>query len=735
MSLSRSVDLVGPDGRSKARAVLEVPAAVAPSDAEARDRNRVRRETRLPILLAGPLVRRLEPGSVWIWLATSVPVGVTAEVREAAARAPLAPEAIGTGNASSFQVGGRLHVTLVQVAARVRPPGTSGRFPTERVLVYNLRLTTTRPELFFDGEVLLYPREVALRGQELPSFFVPAPGRANVRFLHGSCRKFHGRGRDAIPLALAALESAADNASQRPTHLLLTGDQIYADDVARDVIEKLRWFGLELMARREFLPAERRSTAQLGPGERGAVVSRGGFTSGEAENHLLGLGEFAGMYLAAWSPEVWSHLGLTQTTRVIDPGEPGPPRIPRREIVVVREEDTSVEMRRLLANIPSYMIFDDHEITDDWNLTYEWLTRVASNPNTRRVVSNGLAAFAAFQALGNAPEHAAELQSRVAENPVMLGDASPERAAASGPPGLGTAQWHDFDLLLWGFDDWAFVAEMQPRVIFLDTRTQRLLEREWAPNRERVAGLMAPRALERLARHLRGVGGHADEPVVLVSPAPVIGYALEEFQHTSANVDRVNEPLDPASDPEAWSFHRRSFVTFLDALMDSGRRRFVFLSGDVHYAYTAVAQFSRRQRGTTRRIDMVQFTSSSLRNEPSGGQAVGLRQAIDRLVNDAGDVQIRLGWDSGRPTEHPTIAAPGSFTANALRNSPWDFELRWRYARGTGTSHTVVTAANVGLVELALGAGAASAKQTLLHHGGRHETHVDWARVDGFLGR
>ena len=29
---------------------------------------------------------------------------------------------------------------------------------------------------------------------------------------------------------------------------------------------------------------------------------------------------------------------------------------------------TARSARRSLANIPTYMIFDDHEVTDDWNL-------------------------------------------------------------------------------------------------------------------------------------------------------------------------------------------------------------------------------------------------------------------------------------------------------------------------------------------------------------------------------
>ena len=72
-------------------------------------------------------------------------------------------------------------------------------------------------------------------------------------------------------------------------------------------------------------------------------------------------------------------------------------------------------VRRLLANVPTLMIFDDHEITDDWNLNLEWIRRTqdpakavpteAKVPTAlaRAVLRNGLVAYAIFQAWGNTP--------------------------------------------------------------------------------------------------------------------------------------------------------------------------------------------------------------------------------------------------------------------------------------------------------------------------------------------
>lgn len=65
------------------------------------------------------------------------------------------------------------------------------------------------------------------------------------------------------------------------------------------------------------------------------------------------------------------------------------------------------KVRRALANVPTYMIFDDHDVTDDWNLNPEWCKRVfaidavRTRPLGRQVVRNALASYAVFQDWGN----------------------------------------------------------------------------------------------------------------------------------------------------------------------------------------------------------------------------------------------------------------------------------------------------------------------------------------------
>ena len=62
------------------------------------------------------------------------------------------------------------------------------------------------------------------------------------------------------------------------------------------------------------------------------------------------------------------------------------------------------DVRRMLANIPSYMICDDHEVTDDWNMTRDTCKSLYGRPLGLRVTQNALVAYSLCQHWGNVPE-------------------------------------------------------------------------------------------------------------------------------------------------------------------------------------------------------------------------------------------------------------------------------------------------------------------------------------------
>ena len=65
--------------------------------------------------------------------------------------------------------------------------------------------------------------------------------------------------------------------------------------------------------------------------------------------------------------------------------------------------------RRVLAHLPSFMIFDDHEVTDDWNADPGWLQMVHSERDRLKLwphtITDALCAYWMYQGWGNlAPE-------------------------------------------------------------------------------------------------------------------------------------------------------------------------------------------------------------------------------------------------------------------------------------------------------------------------------------------
>ena len=88
------------------------------------------------------------------------------------------------------------------------------------------------------------------------------------------------------------------------------------------------------------------------------------FTSVNAQNHLIGSAEIIAMYLLVWSDTLWADINRDKDG------------IPPKYHAIFDKEHEALngfvkqlpQVRRALAHIPTYMIFDDHDVTDDWNL-------------------------------------------------------------------------------------------------------------------------------------------------------------------------------------------------------------------------------------------------------------------------------------------------------------------------------------------------------------------------------
>ena len=281
----------------------------------------------LPSILAGPIVRRIDADAVSVWIAVSAPASVQLLVWQgvqfstgpglvASAMPPVV-----TGMTATRRFGANLHVALV--SARLSGIGSllPGAFYSYDVIVNGVGLRDLG--LLADGgtpQLAGYetaPRNLALGfdPDRLPGFVTSAADLAAARLVHGSCRRPNYPGHDATGWLDDHLSAHRNDFAEWPQQHFMTGDQIYADDIAAAMLPMLMRLGEAVMGGVEHFSIDETafhplSLANFPPMRRAQIVRHfGGMTSVESHNHLLGFSEFAAMYLAVWNPSVWGKLG------------------------------------------------------------------------------------------------------------------------------------------------------------------------------------------------------------------------------------------------------------------------------------------------------------------------------------------------------------------------------------------------------------------------------------------
>lgn len=573
-------------------------------------------------LIGGPILRRAAADEVAVWVATAGPVTVDGRVFVAPDDGS-APTVLGQSRASSLAFGAHLHVTLVVITPSV------DTFPTGQLLHYDLTFTVAdaggdrsfglaqyRPTAPAPGAApFSYPK------QRWPGFHLT--GELPTRLWHGSCRKFHEGGDDAMAIADDLLQAATTDGDLRlrPAGLLLTGDQIYADDIAdilaNPLLDLARWLtGID-----ESLPlAGPLSTRYRSSWVRHfARVFRpdGGADPLEsvARHHAAGFGEYAALYLLAFNDALWPNFQAMDSLAFKAASPAG-------QLQALTEFRAALpKVRRALANVPTYMILDDHEVTDDWNLDREIHDSAMDDAFGRRVVANALAAYLVFQGWGNDPTGTTALVEQVQQALISGGGDALEGALFTVP-------------------SWSYVTPTQPAVVVLDTRTTR----DFSQRGRVVAGLLNSDALYRLGTDLSAVANDG-QPVVLVSAAPVFGIdAVEDLQLRAGWSQRYHR------DREFWAANPDSFRSFLDALLDTVNGRLVILSGDLHYGFVRKVWLERAADGKS--LDIVQFTSSAVRNSAPSA-------FIDHIVSPL----------AAQTTFRSTVRTPGG--AVITTNAAW----------------------------------------------------------------
>jgi hypothetical protein len=385
----------------------------------------------IPLVLAGPILRQVTADAatgncavtVWVALQQSCDVILTVYDKD---QGPTR-RTLMQGQRETTGVGKNLHI--VAVTARAQHALTEGK-----IYFYDLQFKNQTSHMEWTLAEAITPSgatqdmsRLVYNAYALPSFALPPADLNKVRLVHGSCRKPHGGGKvapDALAMLNALIANDASDPYLRPHQLFLTGDQIYADEVEEALLAALTDAGDTLLgwtkgpagSRVDFpesLPGISTDgpyqASKLAPSTRSPLLLKAGLTSEDTRSHLMSLGEFFAMYLFVWSEELWTTLPtIVELNAMLPPGtdltKSVAADITARRPAIDNFRKTLKDVRRALANIPTYMIFDDHEITDDWNMTRGFCDGVYGNPLGRRLIQNGLIAYSIFQAWGNLPE-------------------------------------------------------------------------------------------------------------------------------------------------------------------------------------------------------------------------------------------------------------------------------------------------------------------------------------------
>ena len=617
-------------------------------------------------LLAGPILRRTTKNRICVWLAATGQLQLQLTVMDGDEKT-LGASRIENLGKENVRLGKSLYVYLLQARAY-----NEEGFPLNALLFY--RLDCLDPEsgaassLFSEEELA----NLTYGGFKYPSFFITSELKY---FLHGSCRKPHGgfdskeqaRMPDALSHGHTLMSECFHDLERRPALLLLTGDQIYADDVALSLLAMLRVKSLTLTSGQERLPLSSNpvSPSWLDPsaiplhGRKDALRDKSnsdgrssGLSSGESENHLFTFGEFAAMYIysfgnvPAWEP-VWDW----QTLAGIGAAEGAFEAWEKQLEPLSFFDNTLPDVRRLLANIPTYMTFDDHDVTDDWNISLDWYDKVRYSPLGRRIVSNGLAAYWAFQAWGNDPDNFDKDLVFSIEQHLNNETDDPDISEY-------------YDLHTWKSRGWGFSVPTNPPVIAVDSRTQRQYESRYFP-----AQLLDRYALDWLRiewSKLKTMGTiNKDICPIFITSTPVMGYSPVEFIQSLALwiarfVDNykwisylekiMNKEgfimgfLVNKLDVESWTANKDGFVRFMETLSSRmGLQNCIFLSGDVHYAFSARANIEHDDKT----LKCFQFTSSALCNEPNAMQSRFLEET-SKKKDEVKDYYYRAKKIDGR---------------------------------------------------------------------------------------
>lgn len=340
---------------------------------------------------------------------------------------------------------------------------------------------------------------------------------------------------------------------------------------------------------------------------------------------------------------------------------------PRDEVVdyeeyvrLYHESWSEPHVRWLMSILPTSMIFDDHDVRDDWNTSQAWRDEMARLPWWPGRIRAALMSYWVYQHIGNLePAELAEDETyaKVTGAPpgTDVGDILAEFAERADTEAGGTKGTR-----------WSYRRDFGPiRLLVIDTRSGRILAGG-------ARSMLSDAEFDWIERNTDGDFAH----LVIGSSLPwLMPPALSDLQslnevecRRSGWRGRFGEWFRQAADLEHWPSFRASFDRLARLVLRIARgaegrdpATVLVLSGDVHHAYAAQAAYP-------------------------GGAGAGVYQLTCSPVHNAVPLPMklvfRLGWWRGAARVARWLAARGGVP---------ELPLEWRRLSGPHFDNAIAT--------------------------------------------
>ncbi|MFJ8190587.1 alkaline phosphatase D family protein [Streptomyces sp. NPDC096094] len=293
------------------------------------------------------------------------------------------------------------------------------------------------------------------------------------------------------------------------------------------------------------------------------------------------------------------------------------------------------QVRWLLSTVPSCMIFDDHDVIDDWNTSAAWLADMRATDWWRERLLSGLMSYWVYQQLGNlSPDE-------LAADPLYAA----VREAPDGTDALRTfAARADADptAVRWSYRrDFGRV-----RLVMVDSRAARVLK-------EDSRTMLDPGEAAWLREQILEERDSYDHLLIGTSLPWLLPHLVHDVEAWSAAMcvgergarwARLGERIRRGADLEHWSAFPTSFDSLADLIAEAGTgpgapATVSVLSGDVHHAYVAEPSWPGRTPDAT----VAQLTCSPVHNSVPLSIRLGFRFGWSALARALGRRVARHG--------------------------------------------------------------------------------------------